>query len=734
MISVTTNELHQLGRAARAALVTPAAFAFAQFVIRDAQVATFVAFGCIALLVMVDFGGPPRPRVLAYVVTAGIGAVLIAIGTFASFSPWVGALVMLLVGFTVSFVGLFGGYAAVAQTALLLAFVLAVSIPAPPAAIAPRLAGWLIASVVSTLAGVLLWPHFERLTLRQQAAAACRAVGLLIQAQQSRAESPDVARARPVAVEAVTTVRHAYAATSKRPAGLARHDRVFVKLLSELERIMEFAAYPGRFQPATRRPCMRAGDRLATTVVQTLEASGDVLAGGPPPDLLALQAACRAHRDALDQWAAEALHAGSSPEAVLGGLEDGNALQVVAYLALALGSNAAIAVGARVDAAVRVPTEIPVGAGVAGATRRIADAIRIHLAPTSSVLHNSLRVAVGLSLAVLVAQLLQLEHAFWVVLGTLSALRSNALATDRTTLQAIAGTLVGFAIGAAMLVIVGTTSAVLWGILPASVFFAAYAGSAIGFVAGQAAFTVLVLILFNLIAPVGWQLGIVRLEDVTIGVAISVVVGLLLWPRGARGELRTTLAALYRTASLLLAKAFGQILALDATDESSHARGVAVAARDRAEEALDQYQREHAENPLSAETARSLSAAGADALLAADLLDQLADTGYRTRSRGDADAALQGQVRVLVGAFARLSDRLDARESAAADVARISPEALRAASLTYVHRWQEDPTEGRVAVAAVAAAQWIQGLGALTVSLEQPVGEVIEAARAPWWH
>jgi uncharacterized membrane protein YccC len=129
---------------------------------------------------------------------------------------------MLLVGFAVSFAGVFGGYVAAAQTALLLTFVLAVSIPAPPAAIASRLVGWLIAGVVSTLAGVLLWPRFERLTLRQQAAAACRAVGLLIQAQQSRAASPDVTQARRVAVAAVATVRHAYTATSKRPAGPTR--------------------------------------------------------------------------------------------------------------------------------------------------------------------------------------------------------------------------------------------------------------------------------------------------------------------------------------------------------------------------------------------------------------------------------------------------------------------------------------------------------------------------------
>jgi uncharacterized membrane protein YccC len=187
---------------------------------------------------------------------------------------------MLLVGFVVSFAGVFGGYVVAAQTALLLAFVLAVSIPAPPAAIAPRLAGWLIAGVVSMLAGVLLWPHFEQLTLRRRAASACGAVALLIEAQRSRAEarveSPQVTQARQAAaVAAVATARQAFAATPTRPAGPARHDRAFVELLSELDRITELAARSSRFHLTAQHPCLLAGDRLATTVVQTVAASGD---------------------------------------------------------------------------------------------------------------------------------------------------------------------------------------------------------------------------------------------------------------------------------------------------------------------------------------------------------------------------------------------------------------------------------------------------------------------------
>src|SRR5207244_4171833 len=80
---------------------------------------------------------------------------------------------------------------------------------------------------------------------------------------------------------------------------------------------------------------------------------------------------------------------------------------------------------------------------------------------------------------------------------------------------------------------IGTHEAVLWGVLPVAILLAAYAPRAISFAAGQAGFTVVLFVLFNIIQPVGWRVGVVRVEDVAIGFAISLGVGLLFWPRGA---------------------------------------------------------------------------------------------------------------------------------------------------------------------------------------------------------
>jgi uncharacterized membrane protein YccC len=721
-----------LRRAARVALVMPAAFAFAKLVIGDAQVMTFVAFGCFALLVMAHFGGPRRPRAAAYVTTTLVGATLVTLGTLASPIAWVAALGMLLVGFWIQFVGVFGSYVAAAQTALLLAFVLAVSIPAPPAAVGARLLGWFIAGAVSTLAGVFLWPRFERLALRYQAADACRALAELVRAQRGKPAPVDLSPHRQAALEAVEAVRKAYAATPLRPAGPTRRDRAAVELLTELERTLEFVTRLFPPQLPASHPCLEEGDKLAAAVVRTLQASADVLTGGAPPDLLTLQAAGRAHRQALDRWAADALRAGRSPEDVLAGLEVDHALRVVAYLALAIGSNAVIAAGGRLGAELRLPAGTPRHEGPTGVGIRVARTVRTHLEPTSSVLHNSLRVALGLALAVLLARLLRLDHAFWVVLATLSVLRSNALATGRTTLQALAGTVAGFGVGAIFIGIAGANSAVFWAALPVTVFLAAYATSAIGFVAGQATFTVVVIVLFNLIAPAGWRIGLVRIEDVAVGAGISVVAGLLLWPHGARRELRLAVAGLYRAVTVFLARAFTRVLEGGAPEDASRARSLAVQARDRAGEAFDQFLQERGAKPLAPEAAAFLVASGTHILMIGDLLNVFAEMGYQAQGCSEGVTALQAQTQVLVATFLWLADRLGA-PSAAGPQERVAEDVLREAALTCLRRWKEDPAGDRAAIAVVVAGEWLQQLGALATDLEEPVAAAVEAARVPWW-
>ena len=171
--------------------------------------------------------------------------------------------------------------------------------------------------------------------------------------------------------------------------------------------------------------------------------------------------------------------------------------------------------------------------------------ITSYLEPHSVWLHNSLRGAAGLGLAVLAARLTGVQHSFWVVLGALSVLRSNALNTGQDAVRAMAGTVAGFIAGAALLAGIGTNTTLLWFLLPLAVFLAGVAPACISFAGGQAAFTLTVVILFSIIQPTGWHVGLVRIEDVALGAGVSMVVGVLFWPRGAAPALRQALAEAY---------------------------------------------------------------------------------------------------------------------------------------------------------------------------------------------
>jgi hypothetical protein len=140
-----------------------------------------------------------------------------------------------------------------------------------------------------------------------------------------------------------------------------------------------------------------------------------------------------------------------------------------------------------------------------------------------------------------------------VVLGALSVLRSNALNTGQDAVRAMAGTVAGFILGAALLAGIGTNTTLLWFLLPLAVFLAGVAPAVISFAGGQAAFTLTIVILFNIIQPAGWRVGLVRIEDVALGVGVSLAVGVLFWPRGAGPALRQALAQAYAGAAGYLA-------------------------------------------------------------------------------------------------------------------------------------------------------------------------------------
>ena len=533
---------------------------------------------------------------------------------------------------------------------------------------------------------------------------------------------------------AVSAVRSEYARSGMRPAGPTRRDRAFVQLVTQLEQVVDLAERPFHAQRPSQRPCIEEGDELAAAVIAALRADAAVLTGGAAPVLRDLEQARRAHRSALDLWAAAELSAGRAPDEVLDSIDVDHTLRVIAYLTIALSTNAVIANGGWPDDGVSLPAGTPRLEGARGVVARSAGTLRTHLAPSSTILHSSLRVGIGLAIAVLLARTLGLEHAFWVVLGTLTVLRSNALATGRTTVEALVGSVIGFAVGGLFAGIAGNDPILMWIALPVVIFFASYAASAVGFVAGQAAFTVMVIIVFNLISPAGWQVGLVRIEDVAVGTGISVVVGVLLWPRGARRDLTRATAGFYRSVRAYLERSFDLVLGATSDTEIQRIRADAVRARDRAGEAFDAFLIERGARPLDADAAARLVSAGSQALLAGDLLVIVAtDLGYRANSCPESVATVEDQVRILLTGVDRLAEELTELHNNHSPPEQPSLEALRGAAEDCMRRSGSDEGAIRGAMAVVIAGEWVQNLARMEADVEQPVEAAVAAARIHWW-
>ena len=333
---------------------------------------------------------------------------------------------------------------------------------------------------------------------------------------------------------------------------------------------------------------------------------------------------------------------------------------------------------------------------------------------------NSVRGAAALAAAVLVADLAGVQHGFWVVLGTLSVLRTSASATGATALRALAGTVAGFVVGAALMLAIGTGPIGLWVALPVAVLFAAYAPGTLPFAVGQAAFTVVVSVLFNLLVPIGWQIGVVRIEDVTIGCAVSVAVGVLFWPRGASAVAADSLADTFRETGRYLAQSVNWALGLrTATPDPSRA----VTSELRLDDGLRGLLAEQGTKHLATQDLWRLLGGTVRLRLTAQSLAGLPSPDAEPDLVSE---TLSGQAARLAGWFDDVADRL-ARPSRLAP-ARAAP-ALAVPALAAVAA----SAPARTLPCTLWVEQHLQHLQPSLQGLIGPVTDIARLRRTPWW-
>lgn len=565
-------------RTVRATLVIPGIFAVTSHVIDNPQMSLFATFGGFATLVLASFAGSRWQKLGAHVALGVVGSAFIALATVTSSSAAAASLVALPVVFGVVYAGVTGWNAANGAAAALLTYILPAASTGTVGMIPSRLAGWWLATAAGTIAVLVLSPRPGPSPLRRAAGEASGSLGAeLISALNGEVDPERAAR-----VDATgRALAVAFTAAPYRPTGLAVADQAVAHLVESLRWCASLISdlFVAHVDLSPASPAVTQVDRQRLeSAAALLRHLSRTLAGSPPGQLPPEPRSVPGTRPDGPNAAVDrpGIEEGGDLGSQDGGGEvsgdrgsgEGNEEADVAFHARLL-TEGVRGAAADVAVAIRASAEPPLSDGTSGvpgwagdrggvararASAGLSD-LRGQMSLRSVWVRNAARAAVAIAAAIAIADVTNLQHGFWVVLGTLAVLRTSAAATGVNAWWALLGTVAGVLIGSGVVLGIGIGSGALWAAFVVAVLVAAYAPGVLPFPAGQAAFTVMLLVLFNLIAPDGWKVGVYRVEDIGIGVAVSAVVGLLFWPRGAVAAVADDLADAVHRAGIYLVQA-----------------------------------------------------------------------------------------------------------------------------------------------------------------------------------
>jgi uncharacterized membrane protein YccC len=249
----------------------------------------------------------------------------------------------------------------------------------------------------------------------------------------------------------------------------------------------------------------------------------------------------------------------------------------------------------------------------------------------------------------------------------------------------------------------------LWAVLPVAVFIAAYAPGTAPFILGQAAFTVTVAVLFNLLVPVGWKVGLVRVQDVAIGCGVSLVVGLLFWPRGASGVVGSDLADAFRHGAQYLTQSVDWAMGSRSVPPS--AGSSSFTADLRLEDAIRSYLAEQGSKRISKADVWALVMGTVRLRLTANVLAGLSPPKHAVHESDP----IRLQAAGLALYYERIADELGAAEdTVTSDDLAISDVQPRHPRALWV--WEH-----------------IEHLQSNALAIAEPAARVAEVRRRPWW-
>ena len=547
-----------LRRAARVTAAACLAFYPLRYGLDAPTSATYALFTTIALGALSYVRGAPRTRTLTYLATLAAGALLVTAGTLAAVDTAVAVAGMLVVGFVVAYAGVVGPRLVGVANGLQLFYILPCFPPYAPDTLGQRLAGLAIGGALMVATDRLLWPEPGPPPPGARLAEAADRIAAYAHALRAVLRDPGAVSdpelgARREALDAAARLRLAGIPLFERPLGPGVRDRSLLAA-GAATRVTagRIAALADLLTEPDRAPHPRTADLLGATADVFTQLAVALRAESPVPVATTdLDTALERYRAERGRHLVDEVRPGID-------LQAGIAVAAVAEEARL----AVLAAGGFLGAPAPDPASTPSALWFLHATRSelIRRRLRSHFTPRSVYLQNAVRLALGLAAARWVAGVLDLSHGFWVLLATLSLMRTSANAGRAVLLRAFAGTMIGALLAGALLAVIGADTDVYAWALPPVMVLAFAAGPVFGVAAGQAGFTIVVAMLFAQLAPTDWQLAEVRLTDVLVGGLTGAVIGAAVWPRGGGGEVRRAAAAGLRAGATTVRDTIAQLV------------------------------------------------------------------------------------------------------------------------------------------------------------------------------
>ncbi|MFN8126010.1 MAG: FUSC family protein [Candidatus Nanopelagicales bacterium] len=554
-----------VSRGIRVAVVLPVILIVLDQILHLGAASLLGVFAVSGLLIIGDFRGPPIPRAVTLLVVSVGGAVMLVLGALAGTHEVTAVVGAAIAGFVLLLAGVYRGQFGRAGIPLLLPFLSEAANPAALATLPVALEAWLVGCLIASVGALVILPGYERDIEHPRFAAACAAFADAVPALWPRVtDDADAAYGR--FATATAELDEKWQGNRSRPSGILTRDRAFISVLDYLHQIQTLCVT--RIQTGKGTPA--SDPDLPLAVSATARSVAESMASGRPQVTLSGLVDVRGRQ--WDDMGAEFASAVETrdAEAAREVASRNFLLRVASLLTVGLGVQTEVALGGRPRTELLNSGAIPIPEWRPTPLRLLAQQLR----PTSPWFRNAARGAFALAVAIAIARLPMISHGFWIVMGAIGALRFDAMGTGRTVRAAVVGQVVGFVVSFGIATTLRPYPTALALLIPIAGFLAGFAPPTRLWMP-QAAFTILVVLCMALITPEVQGVPMTRFEDVLIGLAVSLVASLLLWPRGIQQHVTSRIVRAAVAVEQLLRHANRRLLGDETPDldqATDHAR------------------------------------------------------------------------------------------------------------------------------------------------------------------